>query len=293
MRIFVTGATGFVGRHLVPKLIEANHEVLELTRDVQKSQKYFGDNTQKVIANGLQANLQKSIDSFKPEIVIHLAAYLTAADSYETMKQLTKTNIDLFCDVLDAIKNIDLKLFINTGTFAEYYLGDDTLNPAYLYAATKTASRSFLDYYSKAYNFKQATVVPYTIYGGIDTQKKVIDYIYDSIRSDEFVDMSPGEQVLDFIHIDDVTDFYLQLVEKVEDLPQKNNYKLGTGKGHTLKEIAYMIETITGMKTKINWGAKDYRKTDVMYAVAPKINLYEWNTKISLYDGLHMFCNKN
>ena len=172
MRIFVTGATGFVGRHLVPKLIEANHEVLELTRDVQKSQKYFGDNTQKVIANGLQADLQKSIDSFKPEIVIHLAAYLTAADSYETMKQLTKTNIDLFCDVLDAIKNIDLKLFINTGTFAEYYLGDETLNPAYLYAATKTASRSFLDYYSKAYNFKQATVVPYTIYGGIDTQKK-------------------------------------------------------------------------------------------------------------------------
>ncbi len=191
--------------------------------------------------------------------------------------------------MLDAIKNIDLKLFINTGTFAEYFKGDNDFDPAYLYAATKTASRSFLDYYSKVYNFKQSTIVPYTIYGGNDSQKKLIDIICDSIKSSVPIDLSPGEQVLDFIHVDDITDFYVVLIKNFNKLSQKTNFQLGTGVGHTLKQVAQLMERITQKKTNINWGGLDYRKSDVMYAVAnietQKIK-FNWEPKISLIDGI-------
>jgi nucleoside-diphosphate-sugar epimerase len=210
-------------------------------------------------------------------------------DDYNSLNKLLNSNIQFFCRLLDALKETNLKLFINTGTFAEYYKGDDTFDPAYLYAATKTASRFFLDYYSKVYNFKQATVVPYTIYGGNDTQKKVIDIIYDSIDSETPVDMSPGEQVLDFIHIDDVVNFYLTLLDKINDLPEKSNFKLGTGIGHTLKDVASIIESITGKKTNINWGGKEYRKSDVMYAVADKPETILWNYKIGIEQGIEQF----
>ena len=289
MEILITGSTGYVGRHLVPKLIGKGHEVLEITRNISKSNQLYGDKTKKYQISDDQEKFTKEVTQFKPEVVIHLAAYLSANDDYATLQKLLNSNIEFLCRLLDTLKSTELKLFINTGTFAEYYKGDKVLDPAYLYAATKTASRSFLDYYSKVYYFKQATVVPYTIYGGKDSQKKIIDIIYESIESKELIDLSPGEQVLDFIHVDDVADFYVQLVEQHQILPQKSNFQLGTGKGHSLKQVAALIEEVSGKKTNINWGGKPYRPSDVMFAVADesikKLELM-WDISYSLEKGI-------
>jgi len=268
MRILVTGSTGFVGRHLLPKLIEAEHEVIELTIEPEVSNKLYGKTTSKIEVPKKQTELVAKIEHCKPDIVIHLASYLTPADDFDTMEKLLSVNIMFFCRLLDALKKCDLKLFINTGTSAEYFKGDGVFEPAYLYAATKTASRSFLNYYSTVYNFKQFTVVPYTIYGGNDTQKKIIDVIFDSLDSSIPVDLSPGEQVLDFIHVDDVANFYVYLVDNMEKIENKANFQLGTGRGTTLKQLARIIEQKSGKKANINWGGKPYRPSDVMYAVA-------------------------
>ena len=287
MKVIVTGSTGFVGRHLVPKLIQENHEVLELTRSLEKSRYLFRDNTTKLSVN--DSKFEAKILAFNPDIVIHLASYLTASDSLEDTKELVNSNITFLCKVLDSVSQTDLKLFVNTGTFAEYFKGDGNLCPAYFYAATKTASRAFVDYYATTYNFKQSTVVPYTIYGGSDSQKKIIDIIYDSMYSADAIDLSPGEQVLDFIHVEDVVEFYVTLVNKLDTLDYKTNFQLGTGKGTTLKELAILIENVAGKKTKINWGGKKYRSSDVMYAVADleSINrLFNWKPEISLKDGI-------
>lgn len=289
MNIIITGSTGFVGRHLIPKLIQKNHQILELTIEPDISEQLYGSKTKKHLITDDQKSLSDTIEQFKPDIVIHLASFLTAADDYLVMKKLINTNILFFCRLLDALKNSGIQMFVNTGTFAEYFKGDNILDPSYLYAATKTASRTFLDYYSKVYNFKQTTVVPYTIYGGIDTHKKIIDIIFDSIYSPTAVDLSPGEQVLDFIHVDDVADFYVQLIENGNKLPQKSNFQLGTGKGYTLKQLAGIIEDVTQQKTNINWGGKQYRPSDVLYAVADinnMSNLLKWNAKTSLESGI-------
>jgi nucleoside-diphosphate-sugar epimerase len=289
MNVIITGSTGFVGRHLVPKLIFEKHQILELTRSIDFSNQLYGENTQKFLIDEDQNVLVSTIEEFKPDVIIHLASFLTSSDDYSSLNKLLETNISFFCRLLDAIKNVNLKLFVNTGTFAEYFSGDDDFDPAYLYAATKTASRSFLDYYSKVYSFKHTTVVPYTIYGGKDTQKKIIDIISDSITSNTPIDLSPGEQVLDFIHVDDVTDFYILLVKNLNKLSQKTNFLLGTGIGHTLIQVAQIIEDISKHKTNINWGGKDYRPSDVMYAVADISeinNTFQWNPKINLIEGI-------
>lgn len=131
--------------------------------------------------------------------------------------------------------------------------------------------------------------MPYTIYGGRDSQKKIIDIIFDSITSDEPLQLSSGEQILDFIHMDDVVSFYKTVVANYKKLPQKSNFKLGSGKGHSLKQLAKIIETVTNGKTNIAWGAKEYRKSDVMYAVADveaNKSIFDWEPKISLEIGV-------
>lgn len=287
MKILITGSTGFVGRHLVPELIQSGNQVLEITRDVEKSNLLFGDTTTKIGTNA--KNFKSEILAFNPEIAIHLASYLTASDQWSDVQKLVNTNILYLSKVLDAVAEVDLKCFINTGTFAEYFKGDNEFMPAYYYAATKTASRAIVDYYANTYGFKQTTIVPYSIYGGQDSQKKIIDIIFDSITSDEPLQLSPGEQVLDFIHMDDVVSFYKIVVANYDRLPQKSNFKLGTGKGHSLKQLAKIIETVTNGKTNIAWGAKDYRKSDVMYAVADlryAKRILDWRPRISLKKGI-------
>jgi nucleoside-diphosphate-sugar epimerase len=218
-----------------------------------------------------------------------LASYLTESDQLNDIEKLIDVNILFLSKVLNAVRKTELKLFINTGTFAEYHKGDDELLPAYFYAATKTASRAIVDYYANAYNFKQITIVPFTIYGGNDSQKKIIDIIFDSINSEIPLDLSPGDQVLDFIHVDDVTDFYILLLNNEEVIRSKSIYKIGTGKGHNLKQVADLIEVITKQKTNINWGGKSYRKSDIMFAVADikfQKNEFYWGPKITLIEGI-------
>ena len=294
MKILITGSTGFVGRHLVPKLTK-QHQVTELTINLEESNELFGDNTQKILITNNQINLVERIKQTNPEIVIHLASFLTSEDDYNTMQKLIDTNILFLCRLLDTLKDIKIKLFVNTGTFAEYFQGDGILQPAYLYSATKTAARFFVDYYSNAYSFNYITIAPYTIYGGKDTKKKVIDIIYESLNSEKPMKLSPGNQVLDFIHIEDVTDFYVSIVENYLQIPNKQVFQLGTGKGISLKELASVLEHKTGKTANIRWGAKSYRKTDVMYAVAditPQFNLLNWQPQIMLEEGIKKIINQ-
>lgn len=292
MKVLITGATGFVGRNLVPVLIGDGNELLELTRDIGKSEALFGKTTRKYLITEDQEALVQSITKFKPDIVIHLASYLTSGDSYSDMEKLIHSNLFFLSRILDALKQSPPKLFINTGTFAEYFEGDGKLNPAYLYAATKSASRSFLEYYAKAYQFVYTTVVPYTIYGGKDTQKKIIDIIYDSINNTTCLDLSPGEQILDFIHISDVVGFYQTLLLNYDKIPIKSVFHLGSGKGHNLKEVAAFVETLVGGRCNIKWGGKPYRPADVMYAVAntaAQFRQFKWRPQVSLQQGLQLY----
>lgn len=291
-KILITGSTGFVGKHLVEKLFNEGHTILEITRNISKSSDIFGEITSKIEVNDI--NFKNKIIEFDPNVVVHLASYLTSSDKWDDIEKLIESNILFLSKLLNTVSNLNLNLFINTGTFAEYYKGDNDFNPAYFYAATKTASRSILNYYANAYNFKQSTVVPYTIYGGNSSSKKIIDIMLESTKTKKKIELSPGEQVLDFIHIDDVTSFYLNLIKNRKRIPNKTNFRLGTGVGHNLRQVSSVIESVTNKKTNINWGGKEYRKSDVMYAVANLQEINEkltWRPKISLTQGIKKVIN--
>lgn len=291
-KILITGSTGFVGKHLVEKLFNEGHKILEITRNITRSSEIFGDITSKVEVN--DKNFKNKIIEFNPNVVVHLASYLTSSDKWDDIEKLIESNILFLSKLLNTVSNLNLSLFINTGTFAEYYKGDSDFNPAYFYAATKTASRSILNYYANAYNFKQFTVVPYTIYGNNSSSKKIIDIILESTETEKKVELSAGEQVLDFIHVDDVTSFYQNLIKNKKRIPNKSNFRLGTGVGHNLRQVASIIESVTKKKTNIKWGGKEYRKSDVMYAVASleEINKkLNWRPKISLSEGIKKVIN--
>lgn len=281
--ILITGATGFVGKHLLPELLKIKElKVLAIVRDKAKAKQMFGDDC-------AYATIEESeiIVGFNPNIIIHLASMLTSSNDASIVNDIVTSNITFGIKLLNMLNQCtDINLFINTGSFASYRLGVDKVNDAYLYSATKTAFTAFLDYYSNLYGMPYVNIIPYTIYGGADNKKKIIDYVYDSFSAVSPVKMTLGQQVLDFIHIYDVVSFYKFIILNCHKVTSKETYYLGTGKGTSIKELTSIMETVFKKKANIDWGALNYRDMDVMYAVAPiqKILSLGWKPSIELSD---------
>lgn len=153
MNILVTGATGFVGRHLIPILLRTKeHKVICLTRNTAKSEILFGseDNIVYIAVNDMH-----SIVRYEPKCVIHLAAYLTSKDDDESVHNLLDSNIAFGLKLLNTLRHCrKLELFVNLGTFAEYRLGPMEVDNAYIYSATKTAFKQLLKYYADSCGYK-------------------------------------------------------------------------------------------------------------------------------------------
>ena len=294
MKILITGATGFIGRTLVPYLVgHGGHDIALVVRNGSKARDLFPD-SQLTIIDSTVAGWQQDVAAYDPDVVFHLAALNTSRNDSEVIRPLVESNITFGIELLQALSCCSrLKLFVNTGSFAEYRLGCGKTDNAYLYSATKTAFRAFLDYYAELCRYKYVTAIPYSVYGGFTTVKRIMDYMMDAV--DAPVDMTPGEQLLDFIHVDDIASFYYHVIRHFEtflSLPQGEEFHLGTGIGTSLRQIAGMIEKLGPCKLHIRWGGRPYRERDTMYAVASiakNIELIGWKASISLETGIKMF----
>jgi len=290
-KILLTGATGFLGGHLL-KLLTQEKDWCSVAIITRCNNENVCSSIEQITNVGDYIDFEEKILRFDPEIVIHLASYLSANDDYEDIDNIIDANITFGTKVLQALSKANVQYFINTGSFAEFYWNDGELDPAYLYSASKTAFRHIVDYYSKKSDFKVINVIPYTIYGEKDKNKKVIDYIIDALDSNDAIGMTAGEQVLDFVHVEDVAEFYLCLLKNIQNITATNeSFHVGTGIGTSIKDIAAKIEESTSKKLNISWGEREYRSRDVMRAVASSFkakSIVGWESKINIEDGINL-----
>lgn len=283
-KLLITGASGFVGSFLIPKLLDNKYEVIVVSRSPKLISKIYGKSVTVCTVDD-----EEIISNFSPNIAINLATFSTSADDIESQKKMIDANIFFLSRLLNSLKFSKNLLFINTGTFAEYFSNNRELDPAYFYSATKTAGRYLIKYYSKNYSFKSVNVIPYSLYGPKDGRKKLIHFLIDSLDSKNPVKTTKGEQILDFTYIKDLIDLYLRIIEKSDNIEDGIEFKCGTGVGTSIKLLVATIEKITNKTANIEWGSLPYRKRDIMMAVARcnnAENILNWKAKYNLEEGL-------
>lgn len=287
--ITITGATGFVGSNLarfmlnkgfkVSIIIRENSDLSNLKDIINKIEilKYKND------INSMAYFFKKN----KPEVVFHLASNFIAEHTSDQVDSLIESNITFGLHLLQAMKIAGVRNFVNTGTSWQHYNNED-YNPVCLYAATKQAFEALIDYYVKAEDFKVITLKLFDTYGETDTRPKLINLLNKFANDNTELNMSPGNQVLNLVHIFDVCRAYFITYNFMND-KNFSDHKIFAVKGDEnfrLKEVISLFEKVTNKKINVKWGGKNYRNREVMNLWDKGLKLPKWDITISLKEGL-------
>ena len=141
MRIIVTGATGFIGRWLVPRLQDAGHDVFALVRASADTAGLSQAGVPIIRDDGVR-DLQADFSANGPfDGVIHLASLFLVTHKQEDVVPLLTSNIQFPARILDACVRSGVRWVVNTGTAWQHYEGH-AYSPVNLYAATAGVQRS-------------------------------------------------------------------------------------------------------------------------------------------------------
>ena len=184
MKILITGATGFVGRTLIPYLFSHSlTDICLLVRDRQKAESMFPGLCLEIIAT-TEGEWCKQVIGYSPDVVIHMATFFTARRDDMSIEKLIGSNILFTTHLLEAVSHTSCSHFINIGTFTEFLNGAGEYLPNNLYSATKTAVRPIIRYYQTQSCWNWINVVVYSPYGRYNSSKKVIDYLVDAVKAE-------------------------------------------------------------------------------------------------------------
>ena len=290
LSILITGSNGFIGSHLVSKLLKTNYKISVLNRSpttssIFKKDKYFCD----FCYDGSSDSINIALQETQPDIVIHLASYFIPRHSPEDVKSLIVSNVDFPCKLLESMSQMGIKKFINTGTYWQHYQ-DANYDPVSLYAATKQAFEDILIYYVNSQKIDAITLKLFDTYGEGDTRRKVLNLLIDAAKTQKKLKLSRGEQKLSLVHVQDVVSAYevaLRILLNRSDYTH-SSYGIAHSEVYSLKELTEAVEKATGYSILAEWGALPYRDREVMQPWSNYEKLPGWQASISLEEGLKM-----
>lgn len=286
--ILLTGGLGFLGSRLCESLLNSGYKVALVVRHNSKSSHFkCRENAFIYEHDGSTSKMIEIVSTVKPDLIIHLAASVVSEHSTEEVTSLIQSNLLFGAQLLEAMRVNNVNRIINTGTFWQH-LNGDLANPVSLYAATKQAFEVLLDYYVRAHEFHAITLILFDNYGPGDNRQKLFTLLKRSHVGRTPIDMSPGDQMIDIVHIDDVVNAYVIAIGMLllKTKPSHLRYSVSSGKLIKLRDLVNLFILHSNLKPLINWGAKPYRIREPMIPWSGGEILPGWRPKISLAEGL-------
>jgi UDP-glucose 4-epimerase len=286
--VFLTGATGFIGRRLTRALVDLGCTVsaLVLPSDTQtlpeEVRPYPGDVTD-------PGTLADALADAKPTVVFHLAAIGMTNPSLP-MGAACRVNVGGVISVLDAVHAVDgVQRVVLVGSSYEYGArrSDDELDPFNPYSASKVAAWAFARAAYNAWGSPVVWVRPFQVFGpGQHAKALVPASVLAAIGRDD-LQMTRGEQQRDFIFVNDVVEGLLA-AGRVPDI-EGRVLDLGSGQLRSVRQVVERIWSLAEAEGRILAGVLPYRPGEVP-AIPADVQrtrlLTGWEASTSLDEGL-------
>lgn len=295
----MTGATGFIGSHLVPKLVEEGHDVYTLERYVtgryvlgqkRNVRTVFGDLKEYYLVKRVLREVQ-------PDAVIHLAAISPVAYSYNHPHEVIEANFVSTVNLAEACLSEvpHFRHFLFASTSETYGNGPSPKtenmqqNPNSPYAVSKLACEKYLLYMRDAYDFPVTILRNFNTYGRKDNTHFVVERIIVQMLTEETVKLGDPTPIRDLQFVDDHVNSYLTCLENPKAKGEVFNFC--TGRGVSIKQLADLISELADFKGEIIWNTIPARPLDIKELVgdySKARNLLGWKPKFRLEDGLRL-----
>jgi UDP-glucose 4-epimerase len=288
--VLVTGGAGFIGSHLVEKLVEEGYSVIvvdNLLRGKLNNLSNILDRIEFVkgdIRN--YALMEKLIKN--SEVIFHLASLSRVIPSIENPELCFKINVE-GTEIIARLCSKHHKKLIFSSSREVYgapkYLPVDEahpLNPENPYGASKVSGEKIIEAYAKNYGLSYAILRLANVYGSRDFDRVIPIFIKNSLEEKDLV-VYGVNKILDFVYIDDVINAFISAMNS--NVNQTLN--IGAGVGVSIIELANLVKRITGKEVKII--VKEKRKGEVDKFIADIKRAKEvlnWEPKINLEEGL-------
>jgi nucleoside-diphosphate-sugar epimerase len=292
-RVAVTGATGFLGGHVVRQLKQANAEVIAVNDRHRTVSRHTANCNIETVWFDEPTDLASAVESTLPDHVIHLHAAITTARDQTALDQTVQTNLLPSVALMMACLKMKLKRLILMGSGEEFGLVtgrfDDhsNANPPSPYGASKAAVTCYAKMFSNAFQLPVVVLRPSVIYGPCQAPRMLIPQVMHSLLAGKEIAVTAGMQTRDFIHVDDVARAIVSAL--VVSGIDGRSWNLGSGEVVTVKDCLSRIEAITGRSGLIRYGAIPYKAGEI-FAYEPFVEetyaAFGWKPSISLDDGL-------
>lgn len=263
-KIFVTGGGGFIGSHLVEKLVKLGFKVKTLVPyNIENSWGWI-DNFEDDLKNDVEVitgdicdpNLllkeTKGID-----VIFHLAALISIPYSYKSPQSYISTNVTGTINLLEAGKNNNIELFVQTSTSEVYgsaqfvpITEDHPLNAQSPYAASKIAGDQLALSYYRAFNLPATVLRPFNTFGPRQSSRAFIPSVISQIlNNNKFIKLGNLDSRRDFTYVSDTVDGFISTINYKKCIGE--TIQLGTGSDFSMQETLDQILSISKADVKI------------------------------------------
>lgn len=300
--VLVTGGTGFIGSHLLSSLKKDGYRATSVSLGPPKRQRFVED------VEYLYCDLTSKLDVKKKlnrpfDYVVNLSGYVDHTPFSQGGERLINSHFIALQNLIEVLPRKSLQRFVHIGSSDEY---GATLSPQHEelrerafspYSLAKIACTQLLQMLYTSENFPAVVLRLFLPYGPRQNLNHFLPQVITGCLNNEKIPISPGYQVRDFCHIDDV----ILAIKTAFSVEEANGhiFNISSGKPISIRDITKMVVNIVGTGNP-DFGALRYKRKENMslFADIQKAkNMLHWEPRFSLEEGLletiHWFKKNN
>jgi nucleoside-diphosphate-sugar epimerase len=290
VRVLLTGATGFVGSQVARALLREGHEIWATVRSGSDRSRIADIEADlRVVEHDLLRSHVDSLAELEPEMCVHAAWYV------EPGRYLSSSlNVDFVAAsarLALALAECGCRRLVGLGTCYEYdtdigRLSEDApTRPRHLYSASKLSLYLLLEQIARVTQLQVAWGRLFYLYGPHEDERRLVASVAQSLVCGERVEVTPGAQVRDFLHVEDVGSALAAIAGSTVCGP----INVCSGEPVTVREIVEALGRVAGRPELIALGARPYADGDPLVVYGDNRRLREevgWTPRFELGDGL-------